>query len=108
MADTPQPSEPEQLLQRVEALENRLAAVEEKLAYVALPALERVEPIAPPIPVAALDNVKPRPVAAGTATNGRGFTAPALPRPTFDLEAVIGQHWASWIGGIVLLLGICF
>jgi uncharacterized membrane protein len=101
------------LRQRMGMLEHRLARLEE---WVSMPAKVPLStPIPPPEPEAtAAEQVAP--VQTAPLQTAPVQTAPLPPpplpvipaAPARDLEALIGQNWASWVGGIILLLGICF
>ena len=55
--------------------------------------------------------IAPPPLPPRTATQTRAHPSAAdvaRPVPTRSLETLIGQNWASWIGAIVLLLGVVF
>ncbi|HWB54894.1 MAG TPA: DUF2339 domain-containing protein, partial [Tepidisphaeraceae bacterium] len=87
----------------------RLAALEEQIRQLnqRLNALEQPNPVqftaTPPVP-------KPPPIVPPIAKPSTPHPAPATPPPIprRDFEAAIGKKWASWLGALLLLLGVCF
>lgn len=81
------------LQRRVDALERRPPVAAATVA---------VAPVAPPL-------VAPRPVPAPPpAPQRRRPTLPRPPRPTIDLETLVGSRLPVWIGGLALVVGGIF
>src|SRR5688572_19641250 len=112
MSDSPESRELAALRERLAALEHRLGRIED---WVSMPVMRPAPPAHPPHPPPAshttttepdepVGSIPPIPVQPLERSNHPQAAKPAA----LDLEAMIGQNWASWAGGIVLLLGICF
>src|SRR5438132_11164643 len=97
----------------IRRIEQRLAQVERALGIVTPPIAQPrpVIPIQPPpLPVTAPVNQEPLPapsqkLAALHRLQTEGLQSP-VSRPT--LESTIGKNWASWVGAILLVLGVFF
>jgi uncharacterized membrane protein len=127
--------EMERLRQSIEAMERRLTLLEKRIGpHEALPerAEHAVEHQALPVAAASAvspwtdhpprladqllpSRLRPPPLPKAPTVERESHPPPEGPRPARpqrkpgrSIEAVIGQNWASWIGAIVLFLGIVF
>lgn len=110
-------AEIERLRQAVEALEQRLARVEQSLLDLRQdpppPAQQRLSnwlnetrpdlaprSVPPPVPGT--------PIPMASVVSRPPASSPTSSKARRSLETTIGQNWASWIGGVVLFLGVAF
>jgi uncharacterized membrane protein len=114
-SSTPQPPSQQWdwLVARLKSIEERLAAVERRLdGSVSPPVPEEPAPVSE-APAAVMPEVK-KPVFVEPAAAPPPSPSLALPKRAKgelsidSLETLIGKNWASWLGGAVLLLGVCF
>ncbi len=125
MSTTPEPDATEQILARLARVEERLSELSrdvEQLRSGTPPApASRVRPRVnpPPLPITYDMNsptVAPPPLAVEArpsvgvvppfASIHKLPSLPAARKP--EWEAMIGKRWASWVGGLLLLFGVCF